>query len=72
MSDSLREKLARLEHDQWCHWMHYMIMNLTQVSILRWRRQMDTSYDDLSEAEKESDREWADKVLAIINEHFRM
>jgi hypothetical protein len=32
-------------------------------SLERWRRQIDTPYADLSEKEKDSDREWADKVL---------
>ncbi len=32
----------------------------------RWIRQMETSYADLTEKEKDSDREWADKVLALI------
>jgi hypothetical protein len=32
----------------------------------RWTRQMNTPYADLSEKEKDSDREWADKVLEIF------
>lgn len=31
----------------------------------RWLRQVNTPYADLSEKEKDSDREWADKVLEI-------
>jgi hypothetical protein len=31
----------------------------------RWERQIATPYADLTEAEKNSDREWADKVLAV-------
>lgn len=31
-----------------------------------WRRQIETAYADLTEAEKDSDREWADKVLALL------
>jgi hypothetical protein len=31
----------------------------------RWARQMNTAYADLSEKEKDSDREWADRVLEI-------
>lgn len=69
---TLREKLAELEHDQWSAWMKHMLMNLTQENLMRWKRQMITPYSDLSEAEKESDREWADKTLTIINDYFRM
>lgn len=34
--------------------------------VQRWRRQIDTPYADLTEEEKASDREWADKVLNIV------
>ena len=33
---------------------------------VRWERQMDTPYGALPEAEKESDRAQADKVLALL------
>lgn len=35
--------------------------------VERWRRLMNTSYADLSESEKQSDREEADKMLEIIS-----
>lgn len=35
-------------------------------AVERWRRQAATSYSDLSEPEKNSDREIADKVLRVI------
>jgi len=35
--------------------------------VIRWRRQMNTPYSDLSEAEKDSDREQADKILATFD-----
>jgi hypothetical protein len=36
--------------------------------VERWKRQQNTTYEGLSEQEKESDREQADKVLAILNQ----
>lgn len=60
------EKLAELEHIQWSHWTKYMLENLTPENIERWKRQIETSYADLSEKEKESDREWARKVIEIL------
>jgi len=36
-------------------------------AIKRWHRQIETPYADLSEKEKNSDREWADKVLAELD-----
>jgi len=65
-TNTLREQLADLEHEQWAHWTRYMLDNLTPENIARWRRQCDTPYADLSEKEKDSDREWADKVLALV------
>lgn len=60
------ERLAALEHQQWAHWTKYMLDNLTEENIQRWRKQIETPYKDLTEKEKESDREWARKVLEII------
>lgn len=62
------EKLANLEHIQWAHWTEYMLNNLTDENINRWKQQIKTSYASLSEKEKESDREWARKALEILNE----
>ena len=36
------------------------------TSLLQWRRQCETPYADLSKKEKDSDREWADKAIAIL------
>jgi len=57
------ERLARLEHEQWSHWTRYMLNNLTDENIARWKRQMATDYSALTEKEKDSDREWAKKIL---------
>jgi arsenate reductase-like glutaredoxin family protein len=61
------EQLAALEHEQWAHWTRYMLDNLTEENIARWRRQIDTPYEELSEKEKESDRKWARKVLDVLH-----
>ena len=57
------ERLADLEHQQWAHWTKYMLDNLTPENIERWRGQIETPYADLTEKEKEIDREWAVKSL---------
>jgi hypothetical protein len=63
------EELADLEHEQWGHWTEYMLDNLTDINIKKWKKQIKTSYSELSEKEKDSDREWAEKVLNIINKY---
>lgn len=45
-------------------------MIIPEWAIARWYRQMNTPYAELSEAEKESDRAEADRMLAIFNECF--
>jgi hypothetical protein len=62
------EKLAELEHDQWTHWTKYFLANFTVENIERWKKQIETPYAQLSEKEKQSDREWALKAFNIMNE----
>lgn len=65
-SDATIEPLAALEHEQWAHWTAYMLSNLTPENINRWLRQIKTPYEQLSPREKNSDREWAEKVLIVL------
>ena len=39
-----------------------------EAALERWLRQINTPYADLTEKEKDSDREWADKVLEITGQ----
>ena len=57
------EAVAAVEHDQWVHWTAYMLDNLTEVNIARWRQQIECPYPALTETEKDSDREWANKAV---------
>ena len=74
----LIEKLADLSHDIWAHWMKYLFSQCRENEnsgnfiipkdlVSRWHRQMTTDYIDLSEKEKESDREQARKI--ILKDH---
>lgn len=66
----LLERLADLEHQQWSHIINYCVENPERNNWNRWLRQSGIPYGKLTEKEKESDREWARKVLAIIqNSH---
>lgn len=72
------ELLARLAHDRWSCWLRYEFrfgkfnddgtFTLDAAKVKRWLRQMETDYNDLSEAEKESDRIEARMVLACMRE----
>lgn len=66
--ESIGERIADLVHQQWAHWAWYMLGNLTDKNIKRWRKQMDTPYENLSEMEKDSDRIFVAPYLAIIEE----
>jgi hypothetical protein len=70
-----REKLAEYAHEAWSGWMRYMFeksfvtgegLVIPQEYVNRWTRQMNTPYADLPESEKASDRDEADRMLAIV------
>ena len=68
---SLKEELADLEHEQWANWTdYYFSKQITQEDLNRWMRQINTPYHALSQKEKDSDREYADKVIKLINSKF--
>lgn len=69
--NQLLEELAELEHEQWCEWVKYMFSNLDPTHIDRWARQAYTAYKDLPPDERESDIEWAQKALDIVNKHLQ-
>lgn len=76
--DELRERLADVQHAIWAHWTRWQFsvcqrnedgsLTIPAPLVERWTRQMGTPYADLSEREKDSDREQADKVLAVLRE----
>lgn len=68
MTTPIRERLAALEHEQWAHWTRYLLDHLTPENVEHWRKPIDTPYEGLSEPEKQSDREWADRVLELVRE----
>ncbi len=43
-------------------------VTIPREKVERWKRQMETPYDQLSEQEQNSDRREADKVLEILGE----
>ena len=61
------DAVAALVHRQWSNWARYMLDNVTDKNIARWQRQIDTTYMDLPETQKDSDRAWAALYLFLIN-----
>ena len=69
-----RERLAAIQHAIWSHWMTYQFsvcernddgtMTIPAKKVERWERQAATPYAFLSEAERESDRHQANRILA--------
>jgi hypothetical protein len=73
---ALVEKLAAIEHERWAHWQRYMhgkgerrpdgSLVLPAELVRQWETQIATSYANLSEAEKTSDREQVRRYLPVI------
>ena len=69
------EEMADVVHQVWCMWMEYMFskglvlrdkgFKINPAEHGRWRRQMITPYAQLSEDEKQSDRDIARRYLNI-------
>lgn len=73
---SREDTLAEYAHTAWSGWMEYLYAKSQRnddgtVTIpadlaKRWWRQMNTPYDLLSDAEKESDKKEARAILALL------
>ena len=80
----LVEHLADKEHASWARWMKYLFsvcgglpvgaglyrdITIPAALVMRWDRQADTPYAELSEPEKQSDRDEVAHILPIIREY---
>ncbi|TBD74581.1 hypothetical protein [Rhizobium ruizarguesonis] len=74
--NDLLEQLADIEHERWSHWQKYMhskgvrqgdgSLLIPAELVEQWDRQIATPYAELSDLEKESDREQVRKYLPTI------
>lgn len=74
--NGLVEELAAIEHERWSHWQKYMhdksirqpdgSLVVPAELVNRWEEQISKKYADLSEKEKDSDREQVRKYLPVI------
>lgn len=71
ISDRAFESLAELEHWEWSRWITYMLANMTDENMSRWKMQSLTAYCNLSEADKERYREKVRKIVGVlVDENF--
>jgi hypothetical protein len=75
--NELLETLASVEHERWAHWQRYLHSRcvpqgdegalLIPADLVRqWEKQIVTPYSELTDAEKESDREQVRKYMPLI------
>ena len=75
--NELVEKLADLEHKRWSNWQTWCHKILREHCpseamekvLARWDKQIAMDYKDLSEREKEMDREEAKKTLEVLSRY---
>lgn len=75
--EGLVEELSAMEHERWAHWQRYIhskgrvnldgSMVLPADLVARWERQISLSYTELTERERDSDREQVRKYLPVIS-----
>lgn len=80
-TEELKEELAAREHLRWAHWQDWMHGKCTKrpsgslvipASLVgRWERQIATPYEQLSDLEKQSDREQVDRYWPLIEEYIK-
>lgn len=77
MDNELYEALAAIEHARWAGWQRYVhdVVGIRQPDgsivipadvVAHWDRQMNTAYADLSESEKQSDRQEVNRYWHLI------
>lgn len=78
--EALIEELAAIEHERWAHWQNYLHQQchrnpdgsllIPADLVARWEIQIATPYAELSETEKNSDREQVLRYLPIVDRSF--
>ncbi|MEO5317779.1 hypothetical protein PV761_04200 [Arthrobacter sp. CC3] len=70
------ERLAAIEHERWAHWQQYVhdrcqrrddgSLVVPAELAARWQAQIETPYAELTEEERESDREQVRRYLPTV------
>jgi hypothetical protein len=77
----LIEKLSAIEHERWADWQKYVFSKcevlidgstmIPKWAVEQWTRQIETPYDKLTEAEKDSDRREVNRYFPILRQEIR-
>ena len=80
LMEGMIDELAAIEHERWSHWQRYVhekgrreadgSVTIPAELVEQWEAQIDKPYVDLSEDEKESDREQVRKYMPVIVNAF--
>jgi hypothetical protein len=82
--NKIKEQLADIEHQKWSHWQKYLHSKCVEHSdgkgewvcfpselFRHWERQINTPYSELTEKEKDSDREQVERYLYLIEQTYK-
>ncbi|PCK77502.1 hypothetical protein [Rhizobium sophoriradicis] len=79
--DGLVDELASIEHERWAHWQRYVhgqsfkqpdgSIVVPANLVAKWERQIATPFSQLSDTEKDSDREQVQKYLPLLKKALR-
>ena len=74
--DVALDELAAVEHERWAHWQRYMhdkgerrcdgSLLIPAELVERWEKQIATPFSDLSEVERNSDREQVRRYVPLV------
>lgn len=73
---ALLEELASIEHERWSHWQRFMhdkgrrqpdgSLIIPSELVEKWDRLLNTPYSQLTDKERESDREQVKRYLPVV------
>lgn len=73
-------ELASLQHSIWSHWMFYLFsvcehnsdgsVTIPKDKVQRWKKQMNTSFTNLSDEEQLSDLNQAEKLMPTLKKYL--
>jgi len=77
---ALLEQLAAIEHERWAHWQRFMhgkgerkpdgSLVLPADLVAQWERLIETPYAQLTDKERESDREQVRRYLPVVAQAY--